>query len=84
MKKHLELVFVKWIDSESLIGWEALASFGQEFQCNLSVGFLIGEDDEKYILAADYDPECLNVNRVIRIPKSCVRKLRTVTLIRSG
>lgn len=81
MKKLLELVYVTWIDSECEIGWESADAVLKPFEVNHSVGFLIAQDEEKYVLVGDFDPETRHHNRFIRIPKVCVKKFRLVTYL---
>jgi len=80
-RRFLELVMVSWIDSEAQVGWSECSDSLSDFQLNHSVGYLIGQDPDKYVLAADYDPEGDHFNRVMRIPRVCVKNLRTITII---
>lgn len=77
--RFLELVFVTWVDSETEQGWGHYED--SAFKENTSVGYLIYQDMTKYVLAGDYDPETGHFNRILRVPKDSVRKLRVVTVL---
>lgn len=79
-RRLLELVVIKWIDSETEDGWGELAP-AEPFSENMSVGYLVSQEPDRYVLAADYDQESDHFNRVIRIPRCCVTKLKTITYV---
>lgn len=80
-RRFLELVFLMWVDSESEIGWDDPSESLRPFELNRSVGFLVDQDLDKFVIAADFDHETGHFNRRMRIPKACVRTFRQITII---
>lgn len=80
-RRYLEIVYILWVDSEAEVGWEEVPSEVPPFECNRTVGFLLSEDMEKYVVAGDYDQENDHSNRRMSIPKVAVKKFRTVTIV---
>jgi len=79
-RRILEIVLIKWIDSETGDGWQESPD-SLKLEENISVGYLIRQDLDIFLLAADYDPECDQFNRLMWIPRGCVTKLRVLTYI---
>lgn len=78
-RRYLEMVLLRWIDSEAEVGWGEISQ--GPLHKNYSIGFIIDQTLEVYVLAADYDPENDHFNRVMRIPRECVKEVRVITVI---
>lgn len=79
-RRYLEILYVRWIDPEVLAGWTAADDISQDFIPIHTVGYVVRSDIEQYVLALAYDPECDSFNGIIRIPKTAVQKVRSVTI----
>lgn len=80
-RRFLELIYIKWVDIEVDSGWDTMEDALLPLEEIHSVGYLVAQDLDTYVLAADYDPELETFNRTMKIPRSNVRRLRTVTII---
>jgi hypothetical protein len=74
------LVFVEWIDSHSLAGWQNLDSLGEESLTCRSVGWLIHDGEQVKVIAPHLsdgaNPQ--QGNGIMMIPAKSV--IRTVTI----
>jgi len=75
MNASLEVVHIEWIDSEAINQWSSILEIDQEFHVIHTVGMLIHQDADRYLIAAAYEPENVEVNAAIWIPRACVRKV---------
>ena len=73
------LVLVRWIDSESDIGWEPVPELGADPTCE-SVGWVIGEDERLLMLCATREIGGEETNLRIRIPKACILSRQLLSL----
>lgn len=78
MRRFIEIVYVRWIDSESGSGWTECGEFLAPLTYCHSVGFLIHQDAEKYVLANSYDPETDSANATMTIPRVAVKKVKVL------
>ena len=64
------VVYIEWLDAETNMGWMPKIEESKRplTKCK-SVGFLIGDYEDRVIVAASYDPDNDNVNSVTVIPK---------------
>jgi hypothetical protein len=72
--KDLELVFLRWIDSHQVAGWQSDDDWDVQFttfemRCE-SVGWIYREDDEKVLLVRDRSDESMGAG--IFIPKIAI------------
>lgn len=77
----LTVVHLTWIDSESINEWCELEELNYSFSEVHSVGILIFEDEEKFILSVSYDAASDSANGIMLIPKAAVRKVETLCTI---
>jgi hypothetical protein len=77
-----ELVHIKWIDSEMMNEWVDVATLNKTFSEIHSIGLLIDQNEQGYILAGSYDPENNSINAVQFIPRQCVSKINPLSLLK--
>jgi hypothetical protein len=77
-EKKMREVRITWTDSMTVSeGWASIEDYvtsSSSVSC-VSLGFLINEDDEKLVLAMNYDPDNDHVNQTIVIPRVSVEKI---------
>lgn len=78
----MDVIHLTWIDSESLNEWTAKSDLLDPFTEMHSVGLLVNENDERYVLAVSYDPDGESANAIMYIPKRAVRKVRRLCTIK--
>lgn len=73
------VVYVEWIDSESDNEWTPLAEVtGTALTLTHSVGLLVHDSADLIVLALSYDSGTESINGFMTIPRSAVRKMRTL------
>ena len=74
-----ELVVVDWEDVEVCAGWHSAAA-AKVWRPPIvrSVGVVVASSKDKVVLAGDYSAPGDELNRLIRIPASMVRSVRTL------
>lgn len=81
--KIIEVVHLIWVDSQTTSAWTKRKYFRRIPLDEIhSVGLLIHQDKEKYVLAISYDSVSNKANAVMEIPARCVRKVRPLGAIR--
>jgi hypothetical protein len=78
-----EIVHIKWVDSEVLNEWTDAKSLKPSFDELHSIGFLIDQGPEGYLVAGMVDPETASINAIQFIPKGCVKKITPLTLLKA-
>lgn len=78
----LELVHIKWIDSEVSNEWSVIGELSHSFDEIHSVGFLIDQTEQGYVLAGMWDVETCSINAIQFIPKGCVTKVTSLCLLK--
>lgn len=73
-----QIVHVQWVDSQSQNGWHDLSDLELERSITHSVGLLITDNKEYIVVAHSFDPETDHYNGIMRIPKACILKTRTI------
>jgi len=74
----VKIVKVKWIDSSIQHGWQEDINGCCVALCD-DVGYLVGEDDEKIILARGVSNAGF-FNSPLAIPKGCVKYIKEMRL----
>lgn len=82
MGKKNCIIFLEWIDAESEVGWDDVDHFSSDLNTVFTVGFLVYEDKQKYVVATSYDPINEHYNCVIKIPRAWVVKKRILKNVR--
>lgn len=77
----LDVIHLTWIDSETVTGWSEVIDLKYTLKEIHSVGLLIHEDEEKFVVAVSYDEETDSANGIMYIPKCAVRKAETLCTI---
>lgn len=80
--KCMEVVHLIWVDSESSNEWTAIDDLNEPLTEIHSVGMLIHQDDERYVLAVSYDPDTMSGNGIMYIPRAAVKKITPVCAIK--
>jgi hypothetical protein len=78
----MKVVYIRWIDSETEIGWRENDIAHDHMDLCHSVGLLLAETHHYYILAHSYDPANQESNGRISIPKVSVKEMRTICQIK--
>lgn len=77
--KYLKIVYVEWIDSTTEVGWDSETK--DKIETTISVGILIKETEDAYVIANSYDPDTQENNGRIYIPHFAIKKARTLCQI---
>lgn len=80
--KVLEVIHCVWIDSESDNSWRPLEELDEAMTEIHSVGFLVHQDFERYVLAVSFDPDTQSANGIMHIPRAAVKKVKPVCAIK--
>ena len=80
--KTVALAFyeVRWSDSETCDGWNKSDDLALPTKLCISYGFYVKQNDEYFVIAADYDDANHSFNRFIFIPKVNIKKKRKIQL----
>lgn len=62
------LVYVEWIDSEMVEGWQPVEDVSPEFESVHTIGWLVAENDQGVTIAAHLDETGKRTCDVMRIP----------------
>jgi hypothetical protein len=80
----MKIVSLAWVDSETNDGWtpvdETTAKIGQTY----TVGFLVRESADMFLIAHSFDPATNSVNGLISIPKLVVYDLKEIGKVKDG
>jgi len=71
------LLIVEWDDAETFNGWEPVPS-ELNFARVITVGFLAKETEKHMMLVASFEPEGLNTNERMQIPKGMIISRREI------
>lgn len=80
--KIIEVVHLVWIDSQTTGEWTKRKHFRRPLDEIHSVGLLLHQDKEKYVLAVSWDPTTKRQNATMEIPANCVKKVRPLGAIK--
>lgn len=72
----LQIVHIQWVDSEAIAEWEELHVLKHEMEVVETVGLLVHQDKDCYLVASAYDNERKAINAAIWIPKCAVKNIR--------
>ncbi len=72
MKKKHKIEIVKWKDALSIDPWTPASEVTPIFHEIVTVGMLIGEDEEVATFSLNYDTDGENYSCFIHIPKSMI------------
>lgn len=78
----LEVVYITWMDSQASNTWEKISEIEKKFDTIHSVGFLVHQDEEMYLLAVSVDPGSELVNAYMQIPAKCVLKVKPMGVLK--
>ncbi len=78
VSRILKVVELRWIDSTAINEWSEIADLTHEHDEIVTVGMLIHQDRDTYLIASTYDSEQDSINAAIWIPAACVRKVRVI------
>lgn len=78
----LKVVHIAWIDSEAINEWHRLDEVDHDLKEIHSVGFLVHEDESKYLLALSYALDVESINAAMWIPKGCVTRVKKLCTIK--
>lgn len=74
-----KVYYVEWVDASAISGWTAMNSTHISIYDNCkAIGFLVKNDKKEIVLASAYCED--EVNGIICIPKSWVRKIKRVNV----
>ncbi len=79
--RALEVVNIRWVDSETLTEWTELSGLKYESEMIETVGFLIHQDSDVYLIASTFDKTTDSINAAIWIPKSAVREVKSLGMV---
>jgi hypothetical protein len=79
----IEVMHLIWIDSESTNEWTEVSNLNSKLTEIHSVGFLVHQDKERYVLAVSYDSDNDAANGIMYIPKKAVKKVRPLCAIKT-
>ncbi len=68
----MKVVHVTWLDSEAFSEWLEVDSMSHGMDTVHTVGFLIFETPDAYLIASSFDHGTKSVNAGIWIPRVCV------------
>lgn len=74
-----QVVLVEWIDADVNNSWIAKEEIDHEFIPNVTIGFLLHQDKNQYVISSTYDPEGEYYNATIRIPSAWVIRVETIS-----
>lgn len=74
-KKQPKLMYVEWVDAVADVGWDYEVE-ATKISLIQSVGWLIKENKDEIVLAADYSEG--DTNRRMAIPKSWIRNKKVL------
>ena len=79
MKQH-RIIYVEWVDSRNITShWDrrkACIKKARSADLVRSVGFVIDDTKEHFLIAMDYDSEDDQIHSASTIPKGMIKKLR--------
>jgi hypothetical protein len=78
----IEVVHLIWVDSEVGDSWTEISSLAEPLTDIHAVGFLIHQDEERYVLAVSFDPDTESANGIMHIPRAAVKKVKPVCAIK--
>lgn len=78
----IRIVHVSWVDSETIAEWHGLGDLSHELGEIQTVGMLIHQDKECYLIASTYDGTTDSINAAIYIPRECVRTVRPLGTVK--
>lgn len=79
--RTLEVVHLTWVDSEALNSWTSVTDIREELKLIHTIGMLIHQGHEMYIVSSTYDPDSDHINAAIFIPVKCVRSVKTLSVV---
>lgn len=79
--RTVEVVHVKWIDSEAFNDWCPITEMPNTFTTIHTIGMLIHQSSDMYLISSTYDVEVDSINASIAIPAKCVLSLYTITSV---
>jgi hypothetical protein len=74
----MDVVHIKWIDSESAHGWEDIEEIVRDFSLVHTVGLLLEETPEHVVVVLNFDPENNHINGRIHIPHVAIKEMATI------
>jgi hypothetical protein len=74
-KKQPKLMYVEWVDAVADVGWDYEVE-ATKISLIQSVGWLVKENKDEIVLAADYSEG--DTNRRMAIPKSWIRNKKVL------
>jgi len=77
----MKVVHVIWKDSTASNEWTEIDEVGHELDTTNSVGFLISDDGDFFLLALSYDRETDSINCYKKIPKVAVVAIKTIAYV---
>lgn len=80
--KTLVVYHVTWIDSEAINTWHELFELSNDLEEIHTVGILVHEDEQKYLLALSYAPDVESINAAMWIPKGSVKRVKKLCTIK--
>lgn len=72
-KYNHQLVEIIWVDAETSHGWEEHAEANATLPTAITIGFLIRETEDAYLVASTYSDTASNAR--IKIPKGMVKTI---------
>jgi hypothetical protein len=74
----MKIFLIAWLDAASGDGWEELNETSPSEHLTYTIGFLVAETKNFYVLAATYDPDTKSTNARMSIPKGMVKEKREI------
>lgn len=68
----MKKVYLRWLDSEASNEWTDIDDISDELELTESVGWLIKETEQFYLVALSYDEGTNSINNYKKIPRCAV------------
>lgn len=79
-----KVVHVTWVDSDAVNEWTPIKEVDGKMQPTHSVGLLVHQDAECYVLSTSFDATTSSINAFIRIPSRAVTSARILCSLNLG
>lgn len=81
--RYFEVVHLIWKDSSASIGWDGLKDLDKKLENTHTVGLLLHQDGDMYVIASSYDPSTDTSNARMVIPRAAVVEVRALCTIKT-